>query len=124
MPGPSISRFVYFLRKALNDPGCEPLLVEACENGADLIGGCPYTDTDPHGQIAKISIWRSATNRHRFSSRFRPRSLLDAPGRSLPPDRSLRMGRRVAIGHATKLSALDLTALEKIGLKLRTLELQ
>ena len=38
----------------LNDPGAEDLLVEACEQGADLIGGCPYTDSDPHGQIAHI----------------------------------------------------------------------
>ena len=29
----------------INDPGTEELLVEACEAGADLIGGCPYTDT-------------------------------------------------------------------------------
>ncbi len=28
----------------LNDPGAEDLLVEACELGADLIGGCPYAD--------------------------------------------------------------------------------
>src|SRR5215212_8267981 len=32
----------------LNDPGTEELLIEACELGADLIGGCPYTDSDPH----------------------------------------------------------------------------
>jgi cytosine/creatinine deaminase len=38
----------------LNDPGTEELLVAACEQGADLIGGCPYTDSDPHGQIARI----------------------------------------------------------------------
>ena len=38
----------------LNDPGTEELLVAACEAGADLIGGCPYTDSDPHGQIARI----------------------------------------------------------------------
>jgi cytosine deaminase len=37
-----------------NDPGTFELLVEACENGADLIGGCPYTDSDPHRQIARI----------------------------------------------------------------------
>ena len=29
----------------LNDPGTEELLVQACAEGADLIGGCPYTDT-------------------------------------------------------------------------------
>jgi cytosine deaminase len=38
----------------LNDPGTEELLVAACEAGADLIGGCPYTDSDPHGHIARI----------------------------------------------------------------------
>src|SRR6202022_4124927 len=38
----------------LNDPGCDELLVQACEEGAELIGGCPYTDSDPHGQIARI----------------------------------------------------------------------
>jgi cytosine deaminase len=37
-----------------NDPGAEKLLVEACAQGADLIGGCPYTDTDPNAQIARI----------------------------------------------------------------------
>jgi cytosine deaminase len=38
----------------LNDPGAEDLIITACEAGADLIGGCPYTDSDPHGQIARI----------------------------------------------------------------------
>ena len=38
----------------LNDPGTEELLIAACRDGADLIGGCPYTDTDPHGQISRI----------------------------------------------------------------------
>ena len=37
-----------------NDPGAEELLVQACEQGADVIGGCPYTDTDPPTQIARI----------------------------------------------------------------------
>jgi cytosine deaminase len=38
----------------LNDPGTEELLIEACEQAANLIGGCPYTDSDPHGHIARI----------------------------------------------------------------------
>src|ERR1044072_1535780 len=37
-----------------NDPGTEELLIEACSAGADLIGGCPYTDTNPHGHLARI----------------------------------------------------------------------
>jgi cytosine/creatinine deaminase len=38
----------------LNDPGTDELLVQAIEDGADLVGGCPYTDSDPKGQIARI----------------------------------------------------------------------
>src|ERR1700759_2402882 len=38
----------------LNDPGTEELLVEACEGGADLLGGCPYMDTNPHEQLLRI----------------------------------------------------------------------
>src|SRR6202163_4826386 len=37
-----------------NDPGAEELLVEACEQGAEVIGGCPYTDTDPPAHMARI----------------------------------------------------------------------
>src|SRR6478752_7012718 len=37
-----------------NDPGADELLVEALRDGADVIGGCPYTDTDPHAQIKRI----------------------------------------------------------------------
>jgi cytosine/creatinine deaminase len=103
----------------LNDPGCEPLLIEACENGADLIGGCPYTDSDPHGQIAKIF---ELAKRYEFDIDFHLDFDLDPSWMHL--DEVCRQteargwGGRVAVGHATKLSALDQTALEKIGLKL------
>jgi cytosine deaminase len=38
----------------LNNPGTEDLLIEALEKGADLLGGCPYTDADPRGQLARL----------------------------------------------------------------------
>src|SRR5262245_21832970 len=38
----------------INDPGTEELLIAACREGADLIGGCPYADTEPLQQIARI----------------------------------------------------------------------
>ncbi len=60
----------------LNDPGTEELLIEACEQGADVIGGCPYTDSDPDGPDRPHLRHRQALRyRHRFPSRFRPRSL-------------------------------------------------
>src|SRR5438132_13997415 len=37
-----------------NDPGTAELLVQACEQGADVSGGCPYTDSEPSEQIARI----------------------------------------------------------------------
>ena len=37
-----------------NDPGAEELLVEALQNGADSLGGCPYTDRDPDAQMTRL----------------------------------------------------------------------
>jgi cytosine/creatinine deaminase len=103
----------------LNDPGTEELLVEACENGADLIGGCPYTDSDPHGQIAKIF---DLAKRYDFDIDFHLDFDLDPSWMHLDEvcrqAESRGWGGRVAIGHVTKLSALDRASLEVVGLKL------
>ena len=103
----------------LNDPGCDELLVHACDGGADLIGGCPYTDSDPHGQIARIF---ELAKRYDLDIDFHLDFDLDPSWMHL--DEVCRQtakygwGGRVAIGHVTKLSALDHAALEKIGVKL------
>lgn len=38
----------------LNYPGTEALLRTALSAGADLLGGCPYTDSDPMGHIERV----------------------------------------------------------------------
>ena len=38
----------------LNNPGTDELLVRGLEAGAGAIGGAPYTDRDPHGQIDRL----------------------------------------------------------------------
>jgi cytosine deaminase len=38
----------------INDPGTEQLLTEALASGADVLGGCPYTDSDPAAQIQRL----------------------------------------------------------------------
>jgi cytosine deaminase len=102
-----------------NDPGTFELLVEACESGADLIGGCPYTDSDPHRQIARIF---DLAKRYDLDIDFHLDFDLDPSWMHL--DEVCRQavehkwGGRVAIGHVTKLSALDRAALEKVGSKL------
>jgi cytosine/creatinine deaminase len=92
----------------LNDPGAEELLVEACEQGADLIGGCPYTDSNPHEQIAHIFAIA-----HRFDRDidFHLDFDLDPSWMDLEEvcrkTKEMRWGGRVTIGHVTKLSALE-----------------
>jgi cytosine deaminase len=102
-----------------NDPGTFELLVEACENGAALIGGCPYTDSDPHRQIARIF---ELAKRFDVDIDFHLDFDLDPSWMHL--DEVCRQakehgwGGRVAIGHVTKLSALDAEALQRVGAKL------
>jgi cytosine deaminase len=102
-----------------NDPGTFELLAEACESGAGLIGGCPYTDSDPHRQIARIF---DLARRFDVDIDFHLDFDLDPSWMHL--DEVCRQtkqhgwGGRVAIGHVTKLSALDPKALQRVGAKL------
>src|SRR5689334_16039453 len=90
----------------LNDPGTDELLVAACEQGADLIGGCPYTDTNPHAQIARIF---EIARRFALDIDFHLDFDLDASRMDLDEvcrqTAAHKYGGRVAVGHVTKLSA-------------------
>jgi cytosine/creatinine deaminase len=103
----------------LNDPGCDELLVQACDGGADLIGGCRPIKNDREGQIARIF---ELAKHYDLDIDFHLDFDLDPSWMHL--DEVCRQtakygwGGRVAIGHVTKLSALDRAALEKIGVKL------
>ncbi|KPF72911.1 amidohydrolase [Bosea sp. AAP35] len=90
-----------------NDPGTEELLIQALRDGADALGGCPYTDTDPNEQIARLF---TLATRFDVDLDFHLDFDLDASWMHL--DEVCRQtvvhgfGGRVAIGHVTKLSAL------------------
>ncbi|HXE67874.1 MAG TPA: amidohydrolase family protein [Hyphomicrobiaceae bacterium] len=91
----------------LNDAGSEALLVEACQAGADLIGGCPYADTQPIEHIARIfAIARRFDLAVDFHLDF------DLDGSWMHLDEVLRQtehtgyGGRVTVGHVSKLSAV------------------
>ncbi|MGE3775509.1 MAG: amidohydrolase family protein, partial [Gammaproteobacteria bacterium] len=92
----------------LNDPGTEELLIEACERGADLIGGCPYTDSDPDDQIDRIF---GIAQRFDLDIDFHLDFDLDPSWMHLDEvcrqTERRRWGGRVAIGHVTKLSAIE-----------------
>jgi cytosine/creatinine deaminase len=91
----------------LNDPGTEALLVQACSEGADLIGGCPYADTEPMEHIARIF---GIARRFDLDIDFHLDFDLDATWMHLDEvmrqTRLANYGGRVAVGHATKLSAM------------------
>lgn len=92
----------------LNDPGAEELLVGAIEAGADLIGGCPYTDTDPKGHIARIF---ELAKRYDLDIDFHLDFHLDPSRMDLEEvcrqTRHHRWQGRVAVGHVTSLSILQ-----------------
>jgi cytosine deaminase len=103
----------------LNDPGTDDLLVEACRNGADLIGGAPYVDSDPNGQIARIfdiaGQFDMDVDLHLDFDLDPSWMHLDEVCRQTEAH---RWGGRVAIGHASKLSAVDDQRLMSIGRRL------
>lgn len=91
----------------LDDPGCEDVLVAALEAGAEVIGGAPYMDRDSHGQIARIFALAKRFDRDidlHLDFALDP-SRLDAEEVCRQTD-AHGWGGRVAIGHASKLSAL------------------
>jgi cytosine deaminase len=91
----------------LQAPGTEALLAEALARGVDLVGGCPYNDTDPEAHIDIV---------FRLASRFGTDAdfhvdFFDEPQhlhvRAIA-ERTRRFGwqGRVAVGHCTELAAL------------------
>lgn len=102
-----------------NDPGTEEMLEEALRCGADLVGGCPYTDTNPTQHIRKIF---ALAERFGVSVDFHLDFDLDPAGSNLPTVISETIARtyqgRVSVGHVTKLSALSPAEFEVIGRQL------
>ncbi|MCK1717043.1 amidohydrolase family protein [Bradyrhizobium sp. 141] len=90
-----------------NDPGAEDLLVQALRDGGDVIGGCPYTDTDPNAHLERIfdlaQEFDVDVDLHLDFDLDPSWWHLDDVCRQT--ERRNYQGR-VAIGHATKLSAL------------------
>ena len=89
----------------LNNPGTDELMVAALKDGGSVVGGAPYTDSSPHGQIDRIfEMAREFDVDIDMHLDFGPN----------PDDLDLlyvceqterfKYGGRVAIGHVTKLS--------------------
>lgn len=90
-----------------NDPGSEELLIQALRDGGETIGGCPYTDINPAAHLDRIfdlaQEFDVDVDLHLDFDLDPSWWHLDNVCRQT--ERRNYQGR-VAIGHATKLSAL------------------
>jgi cytosine deaminase len=91
----------------LNNEGTEGLMLKALESGCDLIGACPYTDGDPHGQIDRIFQLAEQLD---IDIDMHLDFSLDTSSADVEHvcrrTEEYRCGGRVTVGHVTKLSAL------------------
>lgn len=90
-----------------NEPQTGEMLEQAIRAGADLIGGCPYTDPDPDAHIGLIF---DMAERHGVRVDFHLDFDLDPSRSGLPAviheTRRRHYQGRVSVGHVTKLSAM------------------
>jgi cytosine deaminase len=97
----------------INDPGTEQMLVAACEQGADLIGGCPYVDANRAQHIERIF---ALARRYDLDIDFHLDFDLDPSWTDMEEvcrrADAHRYGGRVAIGHVTKLSTMPRSEFE------------
>src|SRR5215475_10571348 len=104
----------------LQAPGTEALLARALEAGADLVGGCPYNDTDAHAHIDIVfRLAREFDVDVDFHIDF-----FDEPDHLhvlYVAEQAVRFGwqGRVAVGHASELAALDPHRFERTAAALK-----
>ncbi len=100
----------------LNYPGVEALMLQALNAGGTVVGGAPYTDSNPHGQIDRLfDIARDLDRDIDMHLDFDlDASWLDVEYVCAKAQRRGWQGR-VSVGHATKLSALPPQRLEEVA---------
>ncbi|MFI8481316.1 amidohydrolase family protein [Pseudomonas sp. NPDC078700] len=103
----------------LNNPGTEALMRQALEQGASVIGGCPYMDDQPVAHIQRVFELA-----HEYDCDIDFHLDFDLNPEGLTVDEVIRCTldfgwqNRVAIGHVTKLSALPQAQLMSLAMAL------
>ncbi len=102
-----------------NEPATEAMLETALSSGADLVGGCPYTDPEPAEHIRRIF---DLGERFHVPVDFHLDFHLDPMKSDLPEVIAQTMARgyegRVSVGHVTNLSAMSPEDLGALGRRL------
>lgn len=96
------------------------MLDAALGSGADLVGGCPYTDPNPNEHISLIF---DLAEKFDVDVDFHLDFDLDPANSNLPDvieqTKRRNMEGRVSVGHVTKLSAIPTTVLLDVGARLK-----
>ena len=103
----------------LNNPGTDELMVEGLKRGCHVVGGAPYTDSDPPGQIDRL---------FEMAREFDVDVDLHLDFGNTPEDMTIEhvcnrteefgYGGRVTVGHMTQLSTLEVPEFERITRRL------
>lgn len=103
----------------LNNPGTDELMVEGMKRGCKVVGGAPYTDSDPKGQIDRLfEIAREFDADIDMHLDFGPtHDELDILYVCELAER-FNYGGRVAVGHVTKLSTMPMERFDEISRRL------
>src|SRR3984893_4818136 len=103
----------------LNNPGTDELMVEALDRGCRAVGGAPYVDSDPPGQIDRIF---ELAREYDVDVDLHLDFGATADGMDLEHvckrTEEYQYGGRVAIGHVTKAASLSMPAFEAAAKRL------
>ena len=103
----------------LNNPGTDELMIEGLKRGCHVVGGAPYTDSDPPGQIDRL---------FEMAREFDVDVDLHLDFGNTPEGMTIEhvcnrteeygYGGRVTVGHMTQLSTLEASELERLTRRL------
>ena len=99
----------------LNNPGTDELMIEGLKGGCKVVGGAPYTDSDPPGQIDRL---------FEMALQFDVDIDMHLDFGNTPEGMTIEhvcqrteefgYGGRVAVGHMTQMSVLEASEFERI----------
>ena len=103
----------------LNNPGTDELMVEGLKRGCHVVGGAPYTDSDPPGQIDRLFEMAREfdvdVDMHLdFGNTPEGMTIEHVCNRT----EEFGYGGRVTVGHMTQLSTLEAAEFERITRRL------
>jgi cytosine deaminase len=100
----------------LNNPGTDELLVESLNRGCKAIGGAPYVDSNPIGQIDRIfALAREYDVDVDFHLDFGPTADGMTYDHVCRRTEEYRYGGRVAVGHVTRATSLSPSACDAMA---------